>query len=65
MISVIKTQHNLNAINPKQHTLNATISHLRNKYPSINAYSTLELGSHTNMVVLGKYASIFEKICIA
>ena len=61
-ISAIKQQNNLNAINPNQHTVNATISPLRNKYPAINEYSTLDLGSQTNMAVLGKYASIFEKI---
>ena len=52
-ISVAILQYNLNAINHKQHTINVTISPLRNTYPTMNEYSNLGLVSHTNMEVQG------------
>ena len=58
-ISVAILQYNLNAIKHKQHTINVTISPLRNTYPTINEYSNLELVSHTNMEVQGQYVLPF------
>ena len=57
-ISVIKPQHKLNDINTNQHTTNAIISLLRNKYSAMNEDVVSELYSHTNMVVLVKQLSI-------
>ena len=58
-ISTSKIMHNLNAIKPNQHILNAIVSsNLADSTHSEN--STSELDSHANMIVLGNYAFIFE-----